>query len=140
MVWLLDTRLQGRVVRTRKCKSFPRPEGGIEPLRLSAPTGLKPATRTTEYHLDSWAGRQPALLQLLRSTLYTAPHRHSPQLDRCHSLSTRLTRHIQRLRDFAHNHRLACSIAVNTCSKMSTVHLFTALHTVMPENSAENPY
>ena len=29
-----------------------RPEGGIEPLRFSAPTGLKPATRTTECHLD----------------------------------------------------------------------------------------
>ena len=29
-----------------------RPEGGIEPLCLSTPTGLKPATRTTECHLD----------------------------------------------------------------------------------------
>ena len=29
-----------------------RPEGGIEPLCFSAPTGLKPATRTTECHLD----------------------------------------------------------------------------------------
>ena len=29
-----------------------RPEGGIEPLRLSTSTGLKPAPRTTEDHLD----------------------------------------------------------------------------------------
>ena len=27
-----------------------RPEGGIEPLRLSSATGLKPALRTTEDH------------------------------------------------------------------------------------------
>ena len=27
-----------------------RPEGGIEPLRLSSATGLKPALRTTEGH------------------------------------------------------------------------------------------
>ena len=30
----------------------PRPEGGIEPLCLSTPTGLKPAPQTTEDHLD----------------------------------------------------------------------------------------
>ena len=29
-----------------------RPEGGIEPLCLSTPTGLKPAPQTTEDHLD----------------------------------------------------------------------------------------
>ena len=34
-----------------------RPEGGIEPLRLSTPTGLKPATRTTECHLDNSLGK-----------------------------------------------------------------------------------
>ena len=31
----------------------PRPEGGIEPLCLSTPTGLKPAPQTTEDHLDN---------------------------------------------------------------------------------------
>ena len=36
-------------------------------------------------------------------------------------------------RIFARNHRLACSITVNTCSNMSTVHLLTALHTVMSD-------
>ena len=34
-----------------------RPEGGIEPLCLSAPTGLKPAPQTTEDHLDRVWGR-----------------------------------------------------------------------------------
>ena len=41
-----------RSVRSKKARRSCRPEGGIEPLRLSAPTGLKPATRTTECHLD----------------------------------------------------------------------------------------
>ena len=35
----------------------PRPEGGIEPLCLSTPTGLKPAPQTTEDHLDRVWGR-----------------------------------------------------------------------------------
>ena len=39
-------------MRTLNLEKKLRPEGGIEPLRLSTPTGLKPATRTTEYHLD----------------------------------------------------------------------------------------
>ena len=39
-------------VRTLERGQNSRPEGGIEPLRFSAPTGLKPATRTTECHLD----------------------------------------------------------------------------------------
>ncbi|GIY19870.1 hypothetical protein CEXT_604421 [Caerostris extrusa] len=30
---------------------LPRPEGGIEPLRLSSAMGLKPAHRTTSAHL-----------------------------------------------------------------------------------------
>ncbi len=32
---------------------YHRPGGGIEPLRLSTPTGLKPAPQTTEGHLDT---------------------------------------------------------------------------------------
>ena len=43
-----------RLVRSKKARRLCRPEGGIEPLRLSAPTGLKPATRTTECHLDNY--------------------------------------------------------------------------------------
>ena len=34
-------------------KFYLRPGGGIEPLCLSTPTGLKPALQTTEGHLDN---------------------------------------------------------------------------------------
>ena len=46
-------RARGRVLRGPGPRQNVRPEGGIEPLRFSAPTGLKPATRTTECHLDT---------------------------------------------------------------------------------------
>ena len=45
------------LLRTRISEKMSRPEGGIEPLRLSTPTGLKPATRTTECHLDIDIGK-----------------------------------------------------------------------------------
>ena len=45
------------LLRTRISGKSSRPEGGIEPLRLSTPTGLKPATRTTECHLDDNTGK-----------------------------------------------------------------------------------
>ena len=48
-----------------------RPEGGIEPLRFSAPTGLKPATRTTECHLDTKGRRSIcAVLEGINNTYH----------------------------------------------------------------------
>ena len=44
-----------------------RLEGGIEPLRVSPPTGLKPAHRTTEDHLgggDPWSTIYKAVMPL----------------------------------------------------------------------------
>ena len=49
--------LTSSLLRTKISCKISRPEGGIEPLRLSAPTGLKPATRTTECHLDNSRGK-----------------------------------------------------------------------------------
>ena len=51
------TTMTSSLLRTRIRDKSVRPEGGIEPLRLSAPTGLKPATRTTECHLDMERGK-----------------------------------------------------------------------------------
>ena len=56
-VQVSSTIMTSLLLRTRiSCKSS-RPEGGIEPLRPSTPTGLKPATRTTECHLDDMEGK-----------------------------------------------------------------------------------
>ena len=49
-------------------RKFWRLEGGIEPLRVSPPTGLKPAHRTTEDHLGG--GNSHPGLYILKCDLF----------------------------------------------------------------------